>query len=117
MHKEAIHIINTYIHTYSQVSTLERRLKRDAVYKAALRQRTEIAEKAAEKRWSEAENKIPALETKITEANNKSVHMHMFVCVFITSTNLSSHTHEKLYEKLWIAPEDSSLRLHFGQRT
>ncbi len=59
--------------TFAQVSTLERRLKRDAAYKSALKQRTEIAEQAAEKRWSEAESKIPVLESQITKLNDRCV--------------------------------------------
>lgn len=49
----------------NDLSTLERRLARETQYKLALKQRTETAEAAAERRWNEAERKIPVLEQAI----------------------------------------------------
>mmetsp|Transcript_9119 Transcript_9119/g.22476 ORF Transcript_9119/g.22476 Transcript_9119/m.22476 type:complete len:388 (+) Transcript_9119:189-1352(+) len=47
------------------LDVVERRLTRDAVYKKALKMRTETAEVAAERRYTEAENKIPVLQREV----------------------------------------------------
>lgn len=49
----------------NKVGGLERRLQRDTAFKLALKERTEVAEKTAEVKFKEAENKIPKLESQL----------------------------------------------------
>jgi len=62
----------------NQVSALKRGLRRDIAYKRALKERTEISEDAAERRWLEAENKIPPLERFINDQHARAAQLKMF---------------------------------------
>jgi hypothetical protein len=49
----------------NKVGALERRMARDTEFKLALKKRTETAEEIAEKKFRDAENKIPKLESQL----------------------------------------------------
>jgi hypothetical protein len=54
-----------------EVALMQRRFERDSVYKKALRMRTETAEIASEKRYTEAEARIPVLQKEVLMATLK----------------------------------------------
>lgn len=49
----------------NKVGALERRMQRDTAFKLALKKRTETAEETAERKFRDAENKIPKLESQL----------------------------------------------------